>query len=194
MTPSFELRREIKDVPGFYRALFQPVEERVGRIDPETLMAIIGFAFGGPPNLSTVGAGGKFVTYVTCELACYAEQVESDDGGGPFEVLLAANDESWARGVASGVGQLSFDAALGPGHTIDLGPFVEAKDALQGVVLERFSTTAIKGKTYGILRAIGITRAEMEWAHEHSGPELVERLKAAGAYPNSDVRRKSVRL
>jgi len=96
--------------------------------------------------------------------------------------------------VASAIGELSFDAALGPGHTIDLGPRAEPEDALQGVVLERFSTTVFGGRTYGILQAIGITREELEWAYEHSGAELLERLKAAGAHPYSDVGRGSVPL
>jgi suppressor of fused protein SUFU len=186
-------RPEIKDVSGFYRALFRPVEERIGKVDPKTLVALIGFQAGGPPNLSVVKAPG-FVTYVTCELACYEEQVPSDDRGGPFEVLVSANDEGWARSVATAIGRISFDAALGPGHTVDLGPFAEKKDKLQGVVLERFSTCTYRRRRYGILRTIGITRPEMEWAQEHSGQELLEKLRAAGVYPNSDVRRRSVKL
>jgi hypothetical protein len=194
MDPSFERRREIKDVPAFYRALFRPVEEHAGKVDPKTLVAIVGFPARGPPNLSRAGRRRRgFTTYVTCELACYSEQVPSDDGGGPYEVMLSANDQGWALGV-SAVGSLSFEAALGPGHTVDLGPHAEPEDRLKGVVLERFSTTPFGRKKFGILRAIGITRLEMEWARRHSGPELVEKLKAARVYPDSDVRRRSVTL
>jgi len=96
--------------------------------------------------------------------------------------------------VASAIGELSFDAALGPGHTVDLGPRAEPEEALQGVVLERFSTTTFQKRPYGILQAIGITREELEWAYQRSGEELLERLKAAGVYPYSDVRRGSVPL
>jgi hypothetical protein len=195
MAPSFETRGEVKDVPAFYRALFKPVEEQIGKVDPETMVAIVGFPAGGPPNLSTVGRRRRgFTTYVTCELACYAEQVASDDGGGPYEVLVTTNELEWALGVATGIGRISFEAALGPGHTVDLGPFAEPEDKLKGVVLERFSTVSLGRKKFGILRAIGITRLEMEWARKHSGPELIEKLKAAGVHPSCDVKRRSIKL
>jgi hypothetical protein len=65
---------------------------------------------------------------------------------------------------------------------------------LQGVVLERFSTSKVGRKKFGILRAIGVTRAELEWAREHSVGALIEKLKAAGVYPHSDVKRKTIGL
>jgi len=66
--------------------------------------------------------------------------------------------------------------------------------SLQGIIFERFSTTRIGPRHYSILRAIGITRPEMEWCLRFSPVALVKRYKQAGIYPNSDARRASIPL
>ncbi|HYV48886.1 MAG TPA: suppressor of fused domain protein [Myxococcaceae bacterium] len=196
MEPTGDRRPEINDWDAFYRRLFKPLEADLGKVSEKAMVPIIGFSGGGPPSLSAVGrARGGFTTYVTRELACYPEQVDADDGGGPYELLITTNELPWALGAFTGVGRVSFEAALGPGHTLDLGTFAEPKDRLQGVVLDRVVTVPFGRKKFGILRAIGITRPEMEWAQRQ--PEryaLLEKLKAAGVYPNSDVKRKSITL
>jgi hypothetical protein len=191
----FEVRPEIGDVKAFYAELFKPVETALGPMDEDTLMAIVGFQAGGPVSLCTVGREKQpFATYVSCELACYRGQQPSTDG--PFELLITCNDEGWARRVLTSLGQLSFDAVLGHGHTIDLGKSEEEEGGgtLEGVVLERFSASEFRGHPYCILRVIGVTRPEMEWAQAHSVEELVQRLKGAGVYPNTDPERASLNL
>lgn len=191
----FEPRPEIGDVKSFYAELFKPVEAAFGPMDAETMMAIIGFQAGGPLSLCTFGREKQpFVTYVSCELACYQGQQPSPDG--PFELLITCKDEGWARIALTSVGQLSFEAPLGHGHTVDLGGGEEEDigGTLEGVVLERFSTSQIGGRPYSILRAIGVTRPELEWAQANSVDELVKRLKGAGVHPNTDLERASLRL
>jgi hypothetical protein len=177
---------------GFYKTLFEPVEAALGPLDKMTLTAIIGFSAGGPVSLNTIGRGASPVTYVTCELVCYADQRPSSLG--PFEVLITSNDEAWARNAATCVGELSLEVVVDHLHSIDLASRVDAPTKLQGVLLERFSSSKIDGESYGILRAIGVTRAELEWCLEHSVAELLQKLKAAGIYPVSDVGRESVDL
>jgi hypothetical protein len=186
----FATRPEIRDVHAFYRQLFKPVEKAMGKCDPETLAAIIGFQLGGPVSLSTFGGRDKtgFVTYVSCELACYRRQQPSSEG--PFEVMIIANDEDWARAVLTATGRLSLEAALDDGHVIDLGAIAGKGARLKGLFLERFSTSRIGGKRYGILRAIGVTSRELAWGRTRGVAALADKLRAAGVYPRSDVKRK----
>ncbi|MFN0196843.1 MAG: hypothetical protein ACKVT0_08845, partial [Planctomycetaceae bacterium] len=45
---------------------------------------------------------------------------------------------------------------------------------------------------FGLLLLMEIFRSEMEYAREHGGTELIEKLKAAGHYPYSDMDRDPV--
>jgi hypothetical protein len=185
---------EITDFAAFYRHLFAPVSAAFGPFDQTALTPKVGFQHGGDVNLCTVGRTRKasYVTYVTCELACYRNQVPA--AVGPFELLVTSNDQRWASAVLSALGRLSFDAELDQGHSVDVGRVAGPDVTLQGVVLERFSTSKIGQRHYSVLRVIGITRPEMEWCLRFSPGALIQRLKLAGLYPLSDSRRRSVSL
>src|SRR5215207_5934582 len=86
------------DYVGFYKQLFQPIEERVGHVDEASITAIIGFDCGGPVTLCTVGYGREqFVTYVTCELSVRDEQQPAEFGR--YEVMMTCDDEAWVRKI-----------------------------------------------------------------------------------------------
>jgi hypothetical protein len=180
------------DNTKFYQELFASVEEAIGPIDRDTIVAIVGFDLGGPLNFCTIGraAGGPFVTYVSCELAVRDGQLPGELGR--YELLASCDDEKWVRSILSDIGRMSFDAAFGPGHTLDIGPWVEPSDAIQGVVFEKAATAKIDGTPYGILRCIGVTRPELVFAQRSGVPKLLRRLAAAGMYPHTAVSRKSV--
>jgi hypothetical protein len=81
------------DYRTFYSKLFRPLAKAVGPIDRDTIVALIGFDFGGPLNFCTIGAKKKnpVVTYVSCELAVRKEQVPSSRGR--FELMCHCDDE-----------------------------------------------------------------------------------------------------
>ncbi|HEY8210217.1 MAG TPA: suppressor of fused domain protein [Myxococcaceae bacterium] len=185
---------EITNFPAFYTQLLAPVEQAYGPLDTTQLTPQVPFSDGGPVNVATVGRDRRnhFVTYVTCELACYCAQRPSPVG--PFEILLTTNDPQWAQAILSALGRLSFDDELDQGHSVGLSRILPPGTPLVGVIFERFSTTKIGPRHYSILRAIGITRQEMDWVLRFSPVALVKRFKQAGLYPNSDARRGSVPL
>lgn len=176
----------------FYRQLFAPLEVQIAPLDPTTIFAIIGFDCGGPLSFSTIGAerGDCITTYISCELAVRKEQVPSKLGR--YELLCSCNNEKWVRRHITNLGRLSLETELGHGHTVDLGETVGAKAPLQGVVLEKQSSTTIYKRKYGIIRVIGLTRAEMDYKRVHGFPALKRLLKQGGVYPHTLVRRKSV--
>ena len=164
----------------------------LGPLSPDTLSAVVGFDAGGPLSLCMFEqplAGAR--TYVSCELAVRAEQKPSDLGR--YELLATADDEDWVRSTLSDIGRESFDAHFGPGHTLDIGPWVSSDDTIQGVVLEEASRSRIDGQDYSVLRCVGVTRPELEYAYNVDVPSLLDALRAAGIYPRTILQRGSVK-
>jgi hypothetical protein len=181
----------IVDYNRFYQQLFAPLAGILGPIDADTIVAIIGFDAGGPLNFCTIGAGGgPLVSYVSCELAVRKEQRPASFGR--YEVLATCDDEEWARSVLTDIGRMSLEVELDDGHTIDLGPSVDAGAIIEGVVLEKLYAAEIDGASYGILRAIGVTRAELNHAREQDVSSLMQLLRKHGAHPSTRIARRSV--
>lgn len=179
------------DYRRFYRELFRPVEDRIGRVDHASLTAIIGFDCGGPITVCTVGRGqGRFVTYLTCELAIREEQQPS--AFGRYELMMTCDDEDWAHKILTKLGQMSLETVFGHGHTVDISSVVETDCPVQGLVAEEFARVTIDEKPYGILYFHGITRAELEFGMESGADALLQHLDRSGVYPHTSVRRKDL--
>jgi len=175
------------DVHHFYDALFEPIAERMGPLDADTIVSIIGFDAGGPLNLCTVGHGKRaFVTYVSCELAVRDDQRVGD--GGPYELMVVCNDEEWARNVLTGIARLGLEAQLAGGHTIDIRALVGRGSAIQGVVLEEFASVKIRKRHYRILLVHGVSRHELTMVRNQGAVAWLEARRATGAYPQTNVR------
>jgi hypothetical protein len=80
---------------------------------------------------------------------------------------------------------------FGHRHSLDIGAWIEPDAPIQGLLLEREATVEIDNKKYGVMRVIGVTRAELGLAVTKGVPQLLAKLKKAGVYPDTDVRRES---
>lgn len=181
-----------EDYKAFYEQLFQPLEAEIGPLDRDTIVAVIGFDAGGPLSFCTFGKtlGADFVTYVSCELAVRDDQLPAVFGR--YELLTLCNDERWVRCNITALGHASLEMRFGDGHTLDIGAWVEPDETIQGLVFERASASRIGGKQFGVMRVIGITRPELEFA-KHSGvSRLLDVLKEAYVYPRTDTGRESL--
>lgn len=180
------------DYDAFYKQLFQPLESEIGPIDPDSIVAVIGFDAGGPLSFCTIGktSGADFVTYVSCELAVRDDQLSASFGR--YELLTLCNDERWVRSNITALGHASLEMRFGDGHTLDIGAWIEPDEPIQGLVFERVSTSRIDGKEFGVMRVIGITRPELEFAKHNGVSRLVDLLKEAHVYPRTESGRKSV--
>ncbi|HEY2787524.1 MAG TPA: suppressor of fused domain protein [Fimbriiglobus sp.] len=191
------------DYKQFYETLYAPLAASIGPIDKNTIVAIIGFDAGGPLNFCTIGvdSGSKIITYVSCELAVREEQVPAKQGGYRYEFLSSCNDEKWVRKVLTNLGRMSMDVGFDHGHTVDIGPVVNksgvksmlaGKPRIQGVLFQRECTAEFEGVQYGVMRCVGITRPEVEYALSAGSAKLVARLKEASVWPNTLINRDSV--
>jgi hypothetical protein len=167
---------------AFYDALFAPLVARYGPLDAATLTAIVGFDAGGPISLCTIGRDrhAPLITYVTCELAVRQEQVESEFGR--YELLTAAQDEDWAHAILTDVGAMTLETAFGHHDTLDIGPWVDPTDPVQGILFALEYEIQIEGKPYGVLRCVGLKRSELERIVAGDSNAVVAELQRDGRY------------
>jgi Suppressor of fused protein (SUFU) len=178
----------------FYRRLFAPVEAALGPFDREVGRPIVDFTSGGPVRLHTIGLARKaevgFATFLTAQLALLPNQVPSEFGR--FELMVTCNCQPWAQDVLRGIGRLSLTRQLGPGQWIDLSSWIYGGDPLKWILLEQFTNMQVEGNNYGILRCVGATEVERQYAQERGAAALLEKLAGAGAYPQINIERDTV--
>ena len=178
------------DYERFYKHLFSPIEDRIGPFDKAGIMAIVGFDCGGPISLSTVGREQrkKFVTYITCELACRKEQQPASFGR--YEFMMTCDDREWAHHILTKLGQMSLESAFDHGHTVDIRRIVPGNCPLKGLITEEFARAKIGRKSFGIMQVHGVTRPELDFARRFGADKLLDALKAARIYPRTSPKRK----
>ena len=133
------------DYQDFYNQLFASVEKKYGEIDDETISSIVGFSAGGPVSLCKVKDKNIFIS---CELAAHPDQQKSSEGI-KFE-FLTEDFESVAdcRELMTALGDLSLQATLGDGHSINIAGLTDTNHEL--VSLRLFTTLEYDGDKYGI--------------------------------------------
>jgi hypothetical protein len=173
---------------AFYAALFAPLEQLFGPLDPEISFPIIGFGAGGPVKLATIGRGdaARAVTYVTCELACWEEQLPNESGR--YELLMSCDDETWCRSVLTSLGRMSFEETLDDRHTVDILAWVGANCPIQGLLLERIYAVEVNGESFNVLRVLGLKRNQLTWGLKHGVDDLSEKMQSLKHYPHVRLR------
>jgi hypothetical protein len=171
-----------------------PVLEReLGPKDEAAIHAIIGFEFGGPPDLllfrNAPGVKGTF--YVTSDLLFFERQPENSLGR--YELALCLPKESdWAGHVLFKLSQATVEEVFDVGHTADITAWVDSSCPIKGLVFTKLVSFEFGGRAFGALLCVGVTRNELDYAQEYGSDALVERLKSAGAFPVTDIERTSV--
>jgi hypothetical protein len=130
-----------------YAKLFEQLEREYGKLDGNTITAVIGFSAGGPVSMCERKAAQLFAT---CELSVYEEQQTSTDGL-KFELFSRDEfDEEQAHAVFTALGRLSMEAQLGNGHSVDVSSIARGRTSI--VTLRLFSKTTIEEAQYGLYR------------------------------------------
>ncbi|MCH8828419.1 MAG: suppressor of fused domain protein, partial [Planctomycetes bacterium] len=85
----------------------------------------------------------------------------------------------------------SAQATLNPNETCE---FPADMETLGGkcLIFDAYGEPTGENPTFGMLVLIEVFRLEMEFARQHGGRELLEKLKQAGHYPYSDLDREPV--
>jgi hypothetical protein len=175
------------------KEFFRLIEERVGPFDRPFDFRVFAFDSGGALNFLTARRGEPFATYVSWDLLGHEQQQRGSFGR--YELLVDCDDQQWCADILTKIGRQSLQEVFEPGDTLDIGPWVGQDAPLQGIVFEDAFSTELGGERCGLLRCIGVTRRELEFAMRHNVAALVERLQRAGVYPRTVVhRRESIEL
>ena len=172
------------------KEFFRVIDERVGPFDRPFQFRVFPFDAGGALDLLSVGArrSEPFVTYVSWDLFGHEQQKRGSSGR--YELLATCDDEQWCSDVLTKIGRLGLQELFEPGDTLDVGQWVGAGAPIQGVVFEEAFSAELLGVHCGLLRCIGITRTELEFAMRCGTPALMERLQRARIYPRTMIHRK----
>ena len=135
----------------FYKVLFEPLVEKFGDIDDETITSVIGFSAGGPVSLSTIREQN---IYVSCELSCYPDQRLSSEGLRYEFFSNSGYSEDWYRSVFTALGSLSFQSELGDGHRVATTGLIDGDEAVDEIQLKLFSKSDINGSSYGLYEVL----------------------------------------
>jgi hypothetical protein len=185
------------EVSDLAKAFFDVLDKAVGPFDRPMRFHIFPFGAGGAVNFLTVGAGRcKSVKYVTWDLL--GDEGQKHGRLGRYEILTQCDDNAWCLNVITNLGRLGLSEKLEPGETVDIGAWVDPKDSLQGVALEEALSVVLgEGRhreNCGLLRCIGITRPELEFARQYGVEALFRHLRRADIYPRTITKRRSVDL
>jgi hypothetical protein len=94
--------------------------------------------------------------------------------------------------ILSRLAPYSASVALNPNETCEFPAEMEHVGG-KCLIFDAYRTPSAEGtRGFGVLSVIEIHRSEMDFARSAGGSELIERLKAAGHYPYSDLDRDPV--
>lgn len=189
------------------------MEAILGKEHDMVMHAIIPYEIGGALDLYYYPHGIPGTAIATKELSPSPEEGSSNDLFDRYELVMftrhpinldEAHDENTDFGCAHElitrilgcIGPYSEQATLNPNETCE---FPEEMENIGGKCLI-FDSYPSKEKDspeeqtaeFGLLTPIQIHRSEMNFAREHRGRDLIEKLKAAGYYPYSDLDRPPV--
>jgi hypothetical protein len=177
---------------------FEIVDKRFGPFDRPLQFRPFPFEVGGALNFLTIGAGkGPMVTYVTWDLIGQRDQRRGKLGR--YELLTMCDNEEWVLDIITNIGRQTLSEVFDSGDTMDISPWSNKYSSeLTGILFEEAFVTEISvglmRQKCSLLRCIGITNKELEFARTHTSRTLIDRLKSSNVYPKTIFGRSSIDL
>lgn len=185
------------------------MEQMLGKEHDMVMHAMIPYRLGGGLDLYYYPHGRPGTAIATKELCETPDQGSSNLVFNQYELVMftrqpldldAASNEDTPFGrihsrinaILNCIALYSAEAELNPRETCE---FPEDMEVLGGgcLIFDGLSPDGDEETSdFGLLVLIEIFRSELEFARANSGAELLERLKAKGHYPYSDLDRKPV--
>jgi Suppressor of fused protein (SUFU) len=151
---------------------------------------IQGTGFATMELLDPNGNGPKPNRIGTYELVAFTSETynESEETPTPFNLI-----ERRVYGIFTTIGNYSFQAVLNPNETCEVPTNGEDNRCL---VFDNYRPGSkefkIGDRKHHLLLCLEIFRSEMEFARKNGSEELLDKLKAVGHYPYSDLDREPV--
>ena len=185
------------------------MEASLGKEYDMVMHALIPYAIGGSLDLYYYPNGLPGTAIATKELSELPNQGSTNDVYRLYELVMftkhrldpdAAMNEKTEFGrahmnintILNLIARYSAEAKLNPNETCEFPSEMERVGGKCLIFDGYASHTDEVAESFGLLGIIEIFRSEMDYARKHGGAELIERLKAKGHYPYSDLDRNPV--
>jgi Suppressor of fused protein (SUFU) len=185
------------------------MEASLGKEHDMVMHAIIPYAIGGGLDLYYYPNGVPGTAIATKELSELPNEGSSNDVYRSYELVMftkhqldldAAKGECTAFGrvhssintILNLIARYSAQAKLNPKETCEF-PAEMGRVGGKCLIFDGYACHSDGvADNFGLLAVIEVFRSEMAYARRHGGAKLIERLKAKGYYPYSDLDRQPV--
>jgi hypothetical protein len=163
------------DYRKLYNEFVAVLETRPGTKEDAVIHAIVGFEFGGPPDVllfkQAPDISGTF--YVTSDLLFCEHQPKNSLGR--YEVAICLPEErEWAEHLLFKLSHATLEEVLDVGHTADITAWVENTCAIKGLLITQLVSLRVCEPTEDMRRL-----AELPWAcvdtPDRSSPSPLDR-------------------
>lgn len=167
------------------------LERELGKSDDKIATSPVPIYLGGGADVLTFKKHVDGVAYVTAGLIGNDSQKKTTLG--QYELMMCFRSENdWAPSLLSRLAPYTFDAALNPGETMDIGPAVPEGSTIAALLFITYRQFKVADTNAGILLCIGITESELAKCRANGSNEVLAALKEAGVFPFTDPQRESV--
>jgi hypothetical protein len=193
----------------WYERKSRLMEASLGKEHDMVMHALIPYAIGGGLDLYYYPNGLPGIAIATKELSVLPNEGSSNRMYRSYELVMftkhrldldAAKDENTEFGrahmnlnaILNRVAPYSAQATLNPNETC---AFPAGMERVGGrcLIFDGYACHSDDvAEDFGLLAIIEVFRSEMDYARKHGGAKLIERLKAKGHYPYSDLDREPV--
>ncbi len=167
------------------------LETELGKADDQIATSPVPIYLGGGADVLTFTTHLDGVAYVTAGLI--GDDSQQQTALGQYELMMcfrSAND--WAPSLLSQLAPYTFEAALNPGETMDIGPAMPMNSTIAALLFVSYRQFQVNDTRAGILLCIGITDSELAQCQSGGADAVLAALKENGIFPFTDPHRKSV--
>lgn len=167
------------------------LEHEFGKSDDKIATSPVPIYLGGGADVLTFKKHVDGVAYVTAGLI-------GDDGQqktplGQYELMMCFRSENdWAPALLSRLAPYTFQAALNPGETMEIGPAMPEGSTIAALLFVSYRQFKVNDTAAGILLCIGITDSELKKCRAEGPDAVLAALKEHGVYPYTDTKRDSL--
>ncbi len=167
------------------------LEHELGESDGMIATSPVPIYLGGGADVLTFRKHVDGVAYVTAGLI--GDDSQQKTPLGQYELMMCFRSENdWAISLLSRLAPYTFDAALNPGETMEIGAALPENSTVTALLFVSYRQFKVNDTSAGILLCIGITDSELEECQTSGTDGVLAKLKRGGVYPFTDTERKSV--
>lgn len=167
------------------------LEHELGKSDDMIAISPVPIYLGGGADVLTFKKHVDGVAYVTAGLI--GDDSQKKTPLGQYELMMSfGSGNDWAPSLLSRLAPYTFDAALNPGETMDIGPAMPKNSTIAGLLFVSYRQFKVNETNAGLLLCIGITESELAQCQTNGPDAVLAALKENGVFPFTDTQRKSV--